>query len=176
MSSGITHLKSSLILAAALSSAAMLSQDVRLLECAGGAIVGIICSPDLDVDKGNISNWIVRKKVGRFAEKVWRGFWSNYSNSFKHRGFASHSPIFSTFVRLFYVYYLIVVLPHTLIYFLFSPAWSLMYVLSWFANIMFSPMFVYGLVGSDLIHWALDKITTEMKTWKPWLLFLEHWR
>lgn len=155
------HLKASLVLAASFSTAAMITQDVRLLECVGGALVGILVSPDLDVDKGNISNLIVRRKVGVFAEKLWRGFWRGYSGSFKHRGFASHFPIFSTFVRLSYAYYLTIFIPHILIYFLFSPQWSLMYVLTWYANIIFSPMFVYGLISSDTIHFFLDVLAKE---------------
>lgn len=156
MSDGRTHLKSSLILAASLSVAAVLSQDVRLLECAGGAILGVILSPDLDVDSGSIGNFVIRKRLGVFAERVWRGFWRGYSRSFKHRGFASHFPIYSTFLRLSYVYFWLIFVPHTVVKLLGLFNWGLTPVLSWWSIIFLSPLFFVGLASSDAIHWVLD--------------------
>lgn len=163
MSQGVVHRKASLILAAGFSVGALLSQNAGGLECALGAVVGIMVSPDLDVNSGNISYKIIRKKVGWFGESVWRWFWSGYSGSFKHGQFASHFPIFSTLIRLFYIYFWVILVPHTLIYFSVNPGWDLMYVLSWFAKLFLSPMFFYGLVSSDIIHWALDLLTKETK-------------
>lgn len=163
MSTGRIHLQSSLILAASFSGAALILNDVRLLECAGGAVLGVFLSGDLDVDSGNISNFVIRKHLGVIAEKTWRGFWRGYSRSFKHRGFASHFPIFSTFVRLSYIYFWVILIPHILIYFSFFPAWSLMYVLSWYSILFLSPMLFYGLASSDLIHWALDTFSKDKK-------------
>lgn len=160
MSDGHAHLKSSLILAASLSAAALVYQDPKILECAGGALFGIVCSPDLDVDKGFIANHIIRKRVGWFWERAWRWFWKGYSESFKHRGFASHFPIFSTFVRLAYIYFWLIFVPHSLIKLLGFFQWELMYVLNWYAILFLSPMFFIGLASSDLIHYVLDLLTS----------------
>lgn len=163
MSDGKIHLKSSLILAASLSTAALLTQDLRILECAGGALLGTLVSPDLDVDAGNLSNFLIRKRVGWFGEKLWRGFWRGYSQSFKHRGFASHFPIFSTFIRLSYIYFWLIFVPHSAVKLLGLFNWELTYVLSWYAILFLSPMFFIGLASSDLIHYVLDGVTKELK-------------
>lgn len=128
-------------------------------------MLGVILSPDLDVDSGSIGNFVIRKRLGVFAEKIWRGFWRGYSKSFKHRGFASHFPVFSTFVRLSYIYFWVILIPHVIVKLLLDPAWSLPYVLYWYAIIFLSPMMLYGLCSSDLIHWALDSFS-EIK-WLP---------
>lgn len=163
MSTGRIHLQSSLILAASFSGAALILNDVRLLECAGGAFLGVILSPDLDVDSGSIGNFVIRKRLGVFAEKVWRGFWRGYSRSFKHRGFASHFPIFSTFVRVTYIYFWLIFVPHSLIKLLGFFQWELMYVLQWYGILFLSPMLFYGLASSDLIHYCLDKFSKDKK-------------
>jgi uncharacterized metal-binding protein len=134
-----------------------------LFVCSGGALFGIICSPDADVDAGNISNTIIKQKAGWFGERLWRKFWSGYSGSFKHGRFASHFPIFGTFVRLAYIYFWLIFLPHALIKLLFSPHWELIYVLGWYAKIIFDTAFFVGLAGSDTIHYFLDILTTEHK-------------
>src|SRR5688572_15497516 len=156
MPSGRIHKNSSLILAASFGVGALITQDSRLLECAGGAMAGVLVGCDLDVDKGNISNFIIRKKIGNFAEKAWRFFWKGYSNSFKHRGFASHFPIFSTFVRLSYIFFWAVFVPHAIFFVVFSPLWDLKYVLTWYAAYVFSPLFFCGLCSSDVIHYLQD--------------------
>jgi hypothetical protein len=165
-----------------------------MFECAVGAVVGILISPDLDLSNGGIvggnmirhgtariaENILLKlqkkktksfkdsvkafsKKVGEVVLWVWKRFWRGYSSSFKHGSWGSHAPLFSTIIRLSYAYYWLIFIPHILIYFLVSPLWSLTYVLSWYAKIFFSPMFLYGLVSSDTIHYFLDKMTKESK-------------
>lgn len=164
MSNGVTHLNSSLILAAALSTAAMISQDVRLLECAGGALVGIFISPDLDLsNEGIVQGRFIKRRFGNPILKAWKYFWRGYSGSFKHGQFASHFPIFSTFTRITYIYFWLILVPHTLIKLLGFFQWELMYVLQWYGILFMSLPFFYGLASSDLIHWTLDKLTTEKK-------------
>lgn len=142
----------------------MISSDSRLLECAVGALFGIVCSPDADVDAGNISNTIIKKKAGWFWEKLWRLFWKKYSESFKHGQFASHFPIFGTFVRISYIYFM-TVLPIYGLLFLILPLTN--YHLNftkelWYWVTMFlKPMIFYGLASSDLIHYFLDILTKE---------------
>jgi hypothetical protein len=164
VSAGHVHFKASLLLAAGFSVGALVSQEPKMLECVVGAVVGILISPDLDLSNGGIvGGKLIRKRVGWIGERVWKRFWRGYSSSFKHGTWASHAPLFSTFIRLSYAYYWAVFIPHILIYFLVSPLWSLTYVLSWYAKIFFSPMFLYGLISSDVIHFFLDKLTTESK-------------
>ncbi len=164
MSSGKTHAAASLVLAAGFSVGAIVSQDARLLECVAGSLVGILVSPDLDLSNGGIvGGKLIRKKVGWFGERLWKWFWRGYSDSFKHGTWGSHSVPFGTFIRLAYIYYRVIFVPHFLIYFLVFPDWSLIFVLSWYAKIMFSPLFVYGIVSSDLIHVVLDRLTKEHK-------------
>ena len=170
MSNGVVHQKASVILAAGFSVGALVSQEPWMLECAVGALTGIFVSPDLDLSNGGIvGGKMIRRRVGWFGERVWRFFWRGYSSSLKHGTWASHAPIFSTIIRLAYMYYWIVFVPHlflklpNLLNLSPIPNWNLTYVLSWYANIFFSTMFVYGLVSSDVIHWTLDKLTKESK-------------
>lgn len=163
MSDGFVHVEASLILTAALGAGCIATQDPRLLECALGALTGVLLSPDLDVNSGNISNTLIKKKVGWFGERLWRGFWRGYSSSFKHGQFASHFPVFSTFTRLSYIYFWLIFVPHSLIKLLGFFQWELMYVLQWYGILFLSLPFFMGLVGSDLIHYFLDKLTSEKK-------------
>ena len=163
MSSGNVHRKASLLLASGFSVGALISQNPDMLLCTVGAITGIIISPDLDVDAGNISNKIIRNKIGWFAERIWSVFWSGYGKSFKHGRFASHFPVFSTTVRVLYAYFWLIFIPHFLIWLLIPVSWELMFVLSWYAKIFWNFWFFYGLASSDLIHQALDVLTKESK-------------
>ena len=162
MSSGKIHLRASLILAAGFSVGAVISQDPKLFECATGAIIGTMITPDLDLSNGGIvGGKFIRQKVGWIGERAWKFFWRGYSESFKHGTWASHSIVFSTLVRIFYVYYWVILIPHIIIKLLFNPNWELIYVLEWYATIFTSPMFLYGLISSDLIHITLDRFTKE---------------
>lgn len=163
MSSGGTHVKASLMLAAGFSVGALISQDINLLKCVAGSLVGILVTPDADVDKSTVANQIIKKKVGWFGERLWRWFWSGYSSSFKHGQFASHFPVFGTFVRLSYIYFWVIFIPHFLIYFSLNPHWNLIFVLEWYARIFIEFYFMCGLIGSDLIHYTLDKLTKNME-------------
>jgi len=78
------------------------SDPILTLAFFGGAAFGMICSPDQDLDSGNISFAVVRKLIGNPASVVWRILWYPYSRAAKHRGFLSHSPI-ATFIRLAYI-------------------------------------------------------------------------
>jgi uncharacterized metal-binding protein len=149
-----------LILAASTSACALLLQRVELLNMTAGALVGIVVSPDLDVDVGNVSGKILGKVLGNFwGVNLWRRFWKLYSTSFKHGRFASHFPVFSTIVRLWYIYFFVILIPHIVIYFLIRPSWDLMYVLTFYAMIFAEKYFLAGLIASDVIHYALDVLT-----------------
>jgi len=163
MSSGKVHIKASLILASGFSLGAIIDSNPQMLLSVAGALTGIMISPDLDVDSGNVSNKILRKNIGWVAEKTWNGFWYGYKKSFKHGQFGSHFPIFSTLVRIFYVYFWVILVPHSLIWFSFNTNWDLIYVLKWYVKIFLNFWFIYGLMSSDLIHQILDVSTKESK-------------
>lgn len=137
--------------------------DVRILECTAGALVGVLISPDLDVDRAYIGDKLVQKRFGWVGRRVWEWFWRPYKVSFKHGQFASHFPIYSTFTRLSYIYFWLIFVPHSLIKLFGFFHWSLMYVLQWYGILFLSLPFFCGLAGSDLIHWTLDRLTTEHK-------------
>lgn len=163
MSSGKTHVKASLFLAAGFSIGALISGEPMMLRCVAGALTGVLLTPDLDVDKTYIGNKIIKKRLGYIPERMWNGFWWGYKKSFKHGQFASHFPIFSTFVRLAYVYFWVIFLPHFLIWLSLNPNWNLTFVLAWYAKIFLDSWYLYGLMSSDLIHYTLDKLTKNVE-------------
>ena len=162
MSDGKTHTAASLLLATGFSVAAFATNQPQLFECAVGSLVGIFISPDLDVDSGNVSGTIIRKKVGWFGERLWRWFWKDYSTSFKHGRFGSHAPIYGTAGRLFYIFFKMV-LPFTLVAkMLFFSHLDFISELTWWGTmVVFRPTLFIGLCGSDFIHFALDVLTKE---------------
>lgn len=166
MSAGRTHVSASLILASGFSLGAVYSLEPRLLICAFGALAGTIISPDLDVDKAFIGDKIVEKRVGWFGKRIWLWFWRPYKTSFSHGRFASHFPIFSTFMRLVYIYFL-TILPFYGFYFLmlhshYYQDWLMNELYYWVA-VLFNPWFFYGLASSDTVHYFLDKLTRNME-------------
>ncbi len=136
----------------------------NLLYCLG-ALLGIISTPDWDVDNGFIGDQMIRDKLGKFAEKIWKALLYWYRRSLKHGSPLSHFPIISTYGRLAYLFIILVVIPHTVFYYLFFPQWNLMFVLNWYwSEITAQQKIIIGLIASDTIHWSLDILTTEHKT------------
>jgi uncharacterized metal-binding protein len=133
-------------------------------EYAAGALVGIIIGPDLDVDKGNISNAIIRNRIGYWAEQGWNMLWYPYKKSLKHGSPLSHWPVVSTMFRLAYLFLFLLVLPYGLMELVSPGAWDFRMEISWWLE-MGAKHYraILGLVGSDLIHWALDVLTKEGK-------------
>lgn len=66
-----------------------------------GCVVGVLVSPDMDVDRGNVSDQLIRK-VSRPAQWLWRLFWTPYALLVPHRHSLSHFPILGTIVRIGY--------------------------------------------------------------------------
>jgi len=160
MSSGVVHKKASILLSAGFLAGSL--YNPALVNCAFGALCGIIISPDLDVDRGNISNTIIRNKLGKIHSKLWDFIWFPYRNSFKHGKFASHFPVFSTIVRVFYIYFT-VVFPVNLVLSLIPGYINFVYEMVWWLKYLFSPLPLYGLISSDVIHFVLDISTKENK-------------
>lgn len=162
------------------------------IEYATGALVGIMLTPDLDVDAGNISNQIIREKIGGkpsakqkakpwfvirgrvawIVEKVWDGLWFIYRGSVKHGSPLSHFPIISTLFRLAYLFLVLLVIPYATLALLFPGAWDIWSELRWWADLAVQHhQAIIGLMGSDFIHWGLDILTTEHAKQKKVELF-----
>ena len=163
MSTGKTHRKASLILASGFSLGAIITSNPEMIKCAVGSLVGIIMTPDWDVDKKFIGNKIIKKRLGGFAEKVFDAWLKPYKKSFKHGSFGSHFPVYGTYGRLFYVFYTLI-LPFYAIYFLVLLSVNyhinLINELAWWCRMLFISMYTAGLASSDLIHYCLDILTT----------------
>ena len=164
MSDGRTHIKASLILAGGFGVSTVLTQEPSNLLYSFGALLGIMLSPDLDLDVKNVSSTIMRKKVGWFGESAWDATWHFYRKSLKHGSPLSHLPVIGTLGRIIYLFCLFIVVPTVVLKFLFFPNLNLMYELTWWTNILVTGYkVVLGLMASDLIHFFLDLLTTEHK-------------
>jgi uncharacterized metal-binding protein len=117
-----------------------------------GNLVGILISPDLDVDAGNVSDSIIRK-VSRPAQWIWRKFWTPYSLALPHRSTLSHFPVLSTLIRLGYI---VVGLNLFLM-----VGWGVSRIVGWDDSVSFVFLwdwsFFMGLVHVDTVHWLADK-------------------
>lgn len=149
MPRGSTHSKATFLLAAA---GGALTYHLghplpHVLALSGGALVGLVITPDLDVDEGCISNDIIRKSAGKWIEHLWAFFWQPYARLLPHRSRLSHFPVIGTALRLAYI----AIIP--------ALAW-------WFTGGMFAqPAFpawgwwaVGGLALADTLHYVMDNI------------------
>lgn len=114
-------------------------QDVTYtLALVGGITLGLVFTPDLDVDNGCISIHVVRKHFGKIPSTLWQYYWLPYARVMSHRGL-SHTPLLGTLTRLVY----------------FFPFWLLFifcytYVQFW--------LVLAGLALADIVHWGLDTL------------------
>ena len=133
-------------------SATMLLLSRGVEEIAGistGAVIGILLSPDLDVDNGNIADYMIKRYTGGIVETVWTMLWTVYRKAFKHRSFLSHFPLVSTIIRIAYlsVFYFLIAAPLKWVASLVHIDWPTFW---WWAFV--------GLVLADTSHWGLDKL------------------
>jgi uncharacterized metal-binding protein len=132
------------------------------VEYAAGALVGIMVMPDLDVDAGNISNKIIRNRLGYWAERGWNVLWYFYKKSLKHGSELSHFPVISTVFRLAYLFFFLLVVPYLVLSVVAPGAWDVRSELLWWLRLGAAHhKIILGLIGSDFIHWGLDILTTE---------------
>lgn len=136
MPSGMTHTTATLILAGA-------TLPLGNPAITAGVLTGILLSPDLDVDNGNISLYHLRRVgcVGNILSGLWRAYWYPYAKLTPHRSHISHSLLFGTAFRVFYI-----LLPVLVANFLGVP----MVMPSWFG------MWFIGLVLADALHILMD--------------------
>lgn len=116
-----------------------------------GAFSGILISPDLDVDGGNESDFIIRKKFGTVPQALWRVFWFAYSKLVPHRSAISHFPILGTTIRVGYILF-----PLFLVELFFNA--NIVQSAGW---LVIQPWFKWWFIGlclADLWHTILDVI------------------
>ena len=151
MPSGKVHSVSNIVVALSGATTMLLLErgTEGIMGVATGAMIGILCGPDQDVDGGNIADYIIRRYTGVAVEVMWDCAWTPYRKICKHRGLLSHAPIISTVLRIAYL---------SVFYFLISTP------LKWIASLVHIdwPLFLWwafvGLVLADSAHWGLDKL------------------
>ena len=141
-----------------------------------GGLLGLILSPDLDVDNGNISYQYVRKiGLGRLFKLIFKP----YAISYRHRSNITHAPVVSTILRLLYVYLPVIVVPtqnqhpdqakHRIkVLFAALIAQALVLPLVWlptwyFWNFLqiwgdYALLAFLSLTFVDALHWAFDRL------------------
>jgi uncharacterized metal-binding protein len=159
MPHGKAHASATVLLAAGigiLSASVFRDPVVTTAALTGGCLAGLVLTPDLDVDRGSISHRIVKRSAGFLIGFAWKVFWYPYSRLMPHRSWWSHMPVFSTLVRVFYLFAL--------------PA-----LLWWLASMMVAlpvlqmptwdwlPTAFVGLVLADTLHAVMDIIDSNLK-------------
>lgn len=119
----------------------------QVAALSAGILTGLVLTPDLDVDQGSYSAYVVRRAFGRRAAQLWILFWLPYSMLIPHRSYISHMPILGTLLRLAYV----AAIP-LLIYWLAGMPFDLPSIpAAW-------PWAAAGLALADIVHFLLDTI------------------
>lgn len=103
-----------------------------------------VMTPDLDVDAGFYGFFLIQKNLGKLAAFFWRVFWYPYARFLPHRGFFSHSPLFSTLFRMIYLF----IIPSVVV--IYFTGFNVFFY--WDFWIYFG----YGIICADLGHLLLD--------------------
>jgi len=119
-----------------------------------GCLTGILISPDLDIDKGNVSDTLIRK-IFPPAQWIWRILWTPYAKLISHRSPISHFPFLGTLFRIGYIFLLLNLFKF--LFFLFGNIFSTVSLI-WFWNWWL----VLGLCHVDICHYLAD-ITIKSK-------------
>jgi uncharacterized metal-binding protein len=99
-----------------------------------GCLLGVILSPDLDIDHRTVSETSLGPIVGEFIYL----YWLFYAKKIAHRDWKSHMPIVSTAIRILYGFWWLALIDTSLF-------WQLRWV--W-----------VGLAVSDFFHWVMDML------------------
>jgi uncharacterized metal-binding protein len=123
---------------------------------ASGAMLGLVLTPDLDVNAGSISEEELRE-ISSFGENLWWMYWFPYRQLVPHRSPISHWPIVGTVGRLLYI-----TIPYwiglTVAYFLDPPIFSwLAQAGIWLITLPYFRVAVLGLAGADTLHFFMDR-------------------
>ena len=116
-----------------------------------GVVVGLLVTPDLDLDNGNYSDTLIRK-VSTPAQILWRVAWTPYGRAIPHRSKLSHFPFLGTILRIGYVFFILNV-GNLISYFIMNYFGWIDTVLLVF---LWNWSFFFGLAHADIIHWAVD--------------------
>jgi len=122
-----------------------------------GVLLGVLISPDMDVDKGNISDSYIRR-VSRPVQWAWRLAWQPYAWSVPHRHTISHFPILGTILRIWYIFALLNLISLTGYYLRINDTLSFLWIWDW-------ALFL-GLVHADIIHWIADNTIKGKETFE----------
>jgi uncharacterized metal-binding protein len=97
MSNGATHFKISIASTIAAVTVVYSFEENLALPVLIGCAWATIVTPDMDVDGGMYSMYLLRRN-SRFASNAFKLFWTPYAKLFKHRG-VSHLPFIGTATR-----------------------------------------------------------------------------
>ena len=151
MPSGRIHSASSMVVAiSGATTMLLLNRGIEGIAGVGtGALIGILLSPDADVNGGSIADYYIRRYTGNIVEVIWDSAWLLYRKVCRHRGFMSHFPVISTIIRITYLsaFYFLIATPLKWLSGIVKIDWALFL---WWAFI--------GLVLADTAHYSLDKL------------------
>jgi len=120
------------------------------MALAGGALAGLLLTPDLDVDTGSNSDDWARRVGGRLPGLLWWLAWRPYAALVPHRSPLSHFPMVGTVLRLGYLSLVVYVIAWFLHLALPVQIPAITAIPWWF------PAAFVGLAMADLGHWILD--------------------
>ena len=177
MSTGKTHNRVTLVSSITLSGFGLYHYGINsAIALLVGGLIGLVLTPDLDVDAENISYGYARKIK---LEWLFRLIFKPYGISYKHRSNITHLPLFSTIIRLLYVYFPIIVIPTQnqhpndrkhILKFTFPAITAqllvvvLVWPITWFFWYYLINSLDYILLGflslvvSDSLHWLFDQL------------------
>jgi uncharacterized metal-binding protein len=130
------------------------------IVAAAGCFLGILITPDLDVNHGCASIREIHRRFGKTAAAIWRSIWYPYALMVPHRSWVSHLPVAGTAFRLGYLY---------LVYFLIAlivGATGLIHMpeVRLTAQGILHSYLIWAFAGlalADALHFAMDKALHE---------------
>jgi uncharacterized metal-binding protein len=154
MPSGKVHAIATCVAAGTLSPVVYLAaQSIpAALAFAGGCMVGLVVTPDLDVRDRDTHSETIMRHARHCLGAIWNVLWWPYARLIpRHRHPLSHWPILGTVLRLVYLLMIPVFLWWGLgrLVSLPSPLPVLSNPLTWWA--------IGGLALVDVLHWGMDR-------------------
>lgn len=116
------------------------------LLATAGCLLGLVASPDLDVDDGFRGFYVVRRYFGLFIAAIWQIFWWPYAKIIPHRSYLSHGIVVGTLLRTFYVYVPIAIVGYCFTQTVWIPP-------------LWTAWLILGLIVSDSVHTVHDMIS-----------------
>jgi len=124
----------------------------QALALAGGCLVGLVVTPDLDVDHRTYSDRVMTRSTGGLIGALWRLFWLPYAQLIPHRHPLSHWPILGTVLRLFYLLFI-----PALLWWIVGRLIPLPGLID-LIRLPFIWWLITGLTLVDALHWGMDRI------------------